>query len=105
MSKKIIVILIPIIILASIVVYFKFYFKPYEISPSGLIRITTPRANENVQSPLVVKGEAKGYWFFEASFPVKVLDENDKVLGFGIARSQNRLDDRRLRALRSHNRV
>jgi len=39
-----------------------------------LIRVTSPKANTLVASPLTVSGEARGYWFFEASFPVKLLD-------------------------------
>ena len=43
-----------------------------------LIRVTTPQPNQVVQSPLIIKGEARGYWFFEASFPVKLVDANGK---------------------------
>ncbi len=87
MNKRIISAVLVILILGGIAVYFKFYAKPYEISPSGLIKVMSPRANEVVQNPLAVKGEAKGFWFFEASFPIKILDENNNVLGQGIAQA------------------
>ncbi len=87
MSKKIILTALFVLILGGTAAYFKFSSKPYEISPSGLIKVTTPRANQLVQSPLTIKGEAKGFWFFEASFPIKILDESGNVLGLGIAQA------------------
>ena len=33
-----------------------------------------------MQSPLTVKGEARGNWYFEASFPVRLFDADDKEL-------------------------
>jgi hypothetical protein len=53
-----------------------------------LVRITSPIPAKNLQSPLTVKGEARGTWYFEASFPVRVLDANQNVLGKGIAQAQ-----------------
>jgi len=55
---------------------------------STMIRITAPLPNAVVKSPLTVTGEARGNWYFEASFPVKVLDANSKQLGVGIAQAQ-----------------
>jgi len=40
-------------------------------------------------SPVTIKGKARGSWFFEASFPVKLLDAKGKVLGRGIAQAQS----------------
>ncbi|MEK7135203.1 MAG: Gmad2 immunoglobulin-like domain-containing protein [Patescibacteria group bacterium] len=55
---------------------------------SDLIRVTFPQANVSVRSPLTVTGQARGNWYFEASFPVRVLDANNKLLGTGIAEAQ-----------------
>lgn len=41
-----------------------------------LIRVNTPGQNAIITSPLTIRGEARGYWFFEASFPVKLTDAN-----------------------------
>lgn len=89
MSNKIIPIILVILVLSGAAAYLKFQQKPYEVSPSDLIKVTSPRANQLVQSPLTVKGEAKGFWYFEASFPIKILDENENVLGWGIAQAQS----------------
>ena len=59
-----------------------------ELEKINLIQITKPRPNETIQSPLEIKGEARGYWFFEADFPVKLLDENGELIAGGIAQAQ-----------------
>ncbi len=50
-----------------------------------LIRLFTPGANEAVSSPLVVRGEARGGWFFEATFPVVLTDWDGLIIAQGIA--------------------
>jgi len=39
------------------------------------------KSGQKITSPLVVEGEAKGSWFFEGSFPIKITDEQGNVLG------------------------
>lgn len=53
-----------------------------------LIRISGIESNQIVTSPLKVSGEARGNWYFEASFPVKLLDANGKVLAEKPAQAQ-----------------
>ncbi|MCR4279001.1 MAG: Gmad2 immunoglobulin-like domain-containing protein [Candidatus Uhrbacteria bacterium] len=45
-----------------------------------LIRVTSPKENDLVSSSILIRGEARGYWFFEASFPITVLDANGNEL-------------------------
>ena len=45
-------------------------------SRANLIRLETPLPNSTITSPLNIRGEARGVWFFEASFPVKIFDDN-----------------------------
>jgi hypothetical protein len=47
---------------------------------SDLIRVQTPLPDAVVHSPLRVSGEARGTWFFEASFPVTLLDAHGRAL-------------------------
>lgn len=49
-------------------------------SKADLIRVTSPRVNTQVASPMLVQGEARGTWFFEATFPVTLLAEDGTVL-------------------------
>ncbi|KPJ57179.1 hypothetical protein AMJ49_01020 [Parcubacteria bacterium DG_74_2] len=53
-----------------------------------LIRVTNPQPNQEIESPLAISGEARGYWFFEADFPVKLVDGNGFTLGQTIAQAQ-----------------
>jgi Immunoglobulin-like domain of bacterial spore germination. len=51
--------------------------------------IEEPKANSVISSPLVVKGEAPGAWYFEASFPVKLLDDKGNVIATAPASAQS----------------
>jgi hypothetical protein len=35
---------------------------------------------QTVSNPLVLSGRARGYWYFEASFPVRLVDQSGAVL-------------------------
>ena len=59
-----------------------------ELEKSDLIRITSPRPGETITNPLVVTGEARGYWFFEASFPVRLLDTDGNQIAIAPAQAQ-----------------
>jgi len=50
--------------------------------------LETLMPNETVRSPLLVKGRARGNWFFEASFPVVIVDWDGRIIGQGIAQAQ-----------------
>lgn len=56
---------------------------------SANVRVTTPRPNQVINSPLTIRGEARGTWFFEASFPIRLLDANNNVIATGIAQAQS----------------
>jgi hypothetical protein len=45
-----------------------------ELEKFDVIRIAKPRPGQIITSPFEVSGEARGSWFFEASFPVRLLD-------------------------------
>ena len=60
-----------------------------ELEKQDLIRVANPRPNTLVASPLEITGEARGYWFFEASFPIKLLDGNGNLLGIAIAQAKS----------------
>lgn len=48
------------------------------------IRIDSPRPNQKITSPLLIKGEARGMWFFEGQFSAKLLNPKGEVIGEGI---------------------
>src|SRR3989344_2201551 len=53
-----------------------------------LIRVTTPVPGALVRSPLVVSGQARGNWYFEASFPIRLFDSEGKELAVSVAQAQ-----------------
>lgn len=60
-----------------------------ELSKLDLITIDTPRPNATITSPLEVTGRARGSWYFEASFGVKLLDANGKTIALIPATAQS----------------
>ena len=54
-----------------------------------LIQLSTPLPNEEVSSPLVIKGQARGNWFFEASFPVVLVNWDGLIIAEGYATAQD----------------
>jgi len=52
-----------------------------------LIRLDSPRAGETIQSPLLIKGEARGNWFFEATFPIVLTDWDGLIIAQSYATS------------------
>lgn len=62
-----------------------------EVSESAnkLAVVSEPQSNSVISSPLVVKGEAPGYWFFEASFPVKLVDNDGNLIAVTPASAQS----------------
>ena len=90
MSKKIILIVIIMIVVWGLGCWY-FQSKPEketegeisnnELEKSDLIKTDNPRPNQIIESPLFVKGEARGSWYFEADFPVKLFDDNGFLLG------------------------
>lgn len=55
---------------------------------ANLIRVTSPTPRALVASPLEIKGEARGMWYFEASFPIVLLDMKGNQLAQGHAEAR-----------------
>jgi len=55
---------------------------------SDLITVDIPVPNQLVTSPLTIEGQASGTWFFEATFPVKLLDGNGNVIAEYYAQTE-----------------
>jgi len=55
---------------------------------SNMIRLSTPTSGGTVRSPIRIEGVARGGWFFEASFPVFVVNWDGLIIGEGIATAE-----------------
>ena len=64
------------------------YLWPHELEKKDLIRVKNFNLNQAIESPLVIEGEARGSWFFEASFPIKLFDGSGALLGSTTAQAQ-----------------
>lgn len=58
------------------------------VSADGHVVVIAPLPYDEIASSVTVEGAVTGGgWFFENSFPVKVLDGNGKVIGQGVAQA------------------
>jgi len=95
MKKSILFIIVSILAVAVLFLVASFFGfgKGTESSLSEnnsvLIRVTNPLKNATIKSPLIVTGEARGTWYFEASFPVVLVDWDGKIIAEGIAMAQD----------------
>ncbi len=55
---------------------------------SSPVVVEYPIENSLITSPVSISGQARGWWFFEASFPITLKDSNNVTLGQGIAQAQ-----------------
>lgn len=55
---------------------------------SDLIKIFTPKPGDVIASPLIVEGEARGVWFFEASFPIILTDWDGRIIAEHFAQAR-----------------
>lgn len=58
------------------------------VAYKDMIIVDSPRVGDKVISPITVSGKARGNWYFEASFPVQILDEEGNILGQAPAQAQ-----------------
>lgn len=49
------------------------------------ITVASPAANAAISSPVSISGSAKGNWYFEASFPIMIVDWDGRIIGEGHA--------------------
>jgi len=57
-------------------------------SHANLIKVFSPFPDEVVASPLTIQGVARGNWYFEASFPVRLFDATGKEMAVIPAQAQ-----------------
>jgi len=60
----------------------------YKNANADLIQVKLPNPDAVVKKEFSVVGKARGTWFFEASFPVVLLDKDGQVLSQGAAKAQ-----------------
>jgi hypothetical protein len=53
-----------------------------------LISVDMPLPDAQVSSPLIIKGQARGNWFFEGSFPITLTNWDGLIIAQGHATAQ-----------------
>ncbi len=54
-----------------------------------LISLNSPLPNQEVSSPLEIRGSAHGPWYFEADFPVALFNSEGEIIAEGAAIAQS----------------
>lgn len=62
--------------------------SPLGSPTSELIQVTSPTRDAQVSSPIEIRGQARGPWYFEASFPVAFEDAQGNILAQTPAQAQ-----------------
>jgi hypothetical protein len=57
-------------------------------APEAMITVDAPVSGTTAKSPLTISGSARGSWYFEASFPVVLVDANGVTLAQTPAAAQ-----------------
>jgi len=60
-----------------------------KVPENEMMVVDTPQSGELVTAPLTVTGEARGGWYFEATFPVRLMDEQGNEVAVGYAEAQD----------------
>lgn len=61
---------------------------PPAAETNEMIVVTSPQPGEAIASPLIVRGRARGTWYFEGSFPVSLTDWDGKIITDGYAEAK-----------------
>ncbi|MBI2050380.1 MAG: GerMN domain-containing protein [Parcubacteria group bacterium] len=85
-----------VVVAIAIVVWVIFLRAPQAQTPNNgrntaeetPVKLFEPQNNAIVSSPLTLRGEARGAWYFEASFPMKLLDANNNQIAVTPAQAQ-----------------
>ncbi len=61
---------------------------PREATTSDMIKVTSPLPKAKISSPLSIEGVARGNWYFEASFPISLVDASGTVVASGVGKAE-----------------
>ncbi len=63
-------------------------FDGKELTETPIV-VNSPEKDSQISSPLTVTGQARGNWYFEASFPMILTDWDGRIIVQGQARAQS----------------
>lgn len=89
--KKIIITIVLLVVVLSVYFLIKGIKKEeaqYDDTKFPEVIIDSPKAGSLIQSPLMIRGKAKGSWFFEAVFPIVLKNKEGKEIVSSRAQAQ-----------------
>jgi spore germination protein GerM len=88
MKKKVIILVVVLVLLGVAIVVITTLLKNKETSSNPDISVSV-KSNQKITSPLQIDGKVRGFWFFEASFPIQLIDGQGNILATAIAQAQS----------------
>jgi len=89
MKKIYIIIILVLIVLAGGLWWWRNHQQVQFSQYKDFVILTNPIAGDYITSPVIIEGKARGVWFFEASFPIIIVDWDGLIIGQGIAQAQS----------------
>ncbi len=89
--KKLLLLALALIFIAALYLWSEKAEAPADgaLAKADLIVLTSPAPGATVASPLILTGTARGYWYFEASFPVELRDAKGEIIALVPAEAQS----------------
>lgn len=102
MSQLLRIILIVLVLGAAVLVWVELKQEdiPEQVEPTEEVQttygsekgveliVTSPTKDSVITSPLTITGEAPGFWYFEATFPVTLVNWDGLIIAEGYATAQ-----------------
>lgn len=63
--------------------------EPPKTGKENLIILDSPQPGEEITSPLTITGKARGYWYFEGTFPIVLTDWDGLIIAETYATAQD----------------
>lgn len=89
MKKNLIIIACVFGVILAVLIGLRFLNSGNNQQQADDVVVFTPQPNELVKSPILIEGKARGTWYFEASFPIHLLNDKSNELAIGIAQAQS----------------
>jgi len=98
MKRTILFTVIVLIILAFLVLVFDWGRRGTELSQINVSATTTNempivvnniKDNQQVSNPIKIEGKARGGWYFEATFPIQLVDADGNIITSTVGRAES----------------
>jgi hypothetical protein len=102
MNKVLLILVVVFVLMIATMGIWWIQYKSPALSPSllplqsrivapyhDMIQVDSPTQGSSISSPVTITGKARGTWFFEASFPVVLVDWDGLIIAEGHAEARS----------------